>query len=148
MNSSAPKRVLIVANRTAATQNLVEHVRKRARQGPSEFTLLLPGFPIELDPRGEESRKTLELALPLLEEATGGAVEGVLGSVDPWRAVEREMVRKHYDEVIVSTLPERVSQWLKRDLPRRIESLGLPVTVVRAESRRRTPTTPVYFGGP
>ncbi len=148
MESSAPRRVLILANRTAATPRLIEQVRQRARQGPCEFTLLVPGFPIELDPRGDEAKNTLELALPLLEEAAGGEVQGVIGSTDPMRAVERELIRAHYDEVIVSTLPERVSQWLKRDLPTRIERLGVPVTVVQAESRVRMPAAPAYFGGP
>ena len=147
MDSSAHRRVLIVANRTAATEKLLEQVRERAGQGPCEFTLLVPAFPIEVDPQGVEARNTLELALPLLEEAAGGQVSGAVGPTDAMRAVERELVRVHYDEVIVSTLPERVSQWLKRDLPTRIEKLGVPVTVVRAESRVRTPA-PLYFGGP
>ena len=47
------------------------------------------------------------------------------------------LVHERFDEVIVSTLPERVSQWLKRDLPSRIERLELPVTVVRAKEARR-----------
>ncbi len=56
-------------------------------------------------------------------------------------AVERVLVHEHYDEVIVSTLPERVSHWLKRDLPTRIERLGLPVTVVRAQAPRASRCT-------
>ena len=56
----------------------------------------------------------------------------MIGPADALLAVERVLVRERFDEVIVSTLPERVSQWLGRDLPSRIERLGLPVTVVRA----------------
>jgi hypothetical protein len=38
-----------------------------------------------------------------------------------------------YDEVIVSTLPVKVSKWLKLDLPHRVErGTGLPVTHVVA----------------
>ena len=45
-------------------------------------------------------------------------------------AVERAIHDGHFDEVIVSTLPPKRSWWLRRDLVRRIEGLGLPVTAV------------------
>ena len=49
--------------------------------------------------------------------------------------------------VIISTRPERVSLWLGRDLPSRVERLELPVTVVRAKTARRPlHERPVYAG--
>jgi len=135
----SPTRVLIVAHRTAATPLLLERVRARAAEGSCAFTLLVPRR--YWDPDTEESAETLELALPLLEEAAGGQVEGRIGDSDPFEAVKHELEAGGYDEVIVSTLPERVSHWLRRDLPSRVQALGVPVTVVTAAGREERAKT-------
>ena len=92
------------------------------------------------DPDTEEAAATLELAIPLLSEAAGGHVKGVVGDSDPLAAVQKAVERGGFDEIIVSTLPARVSRWLRRDLPRRVEALGLPVTVVTAKQSERAVT--------
>src|SRR5687767_1460605 len=143
-----PARILVVANRTAATPALIEAVRDRTRRGHCSFALLVPQLAVEVPYGDEEARKTLELAIPLLEEAAGGDVTPMIGPADAFLAVERVLVHEHFDEVIVSTLPERVSQWLKRDLPSRIERLELPVTVVRAKEARRPLHEPPLYAGP
>jgi hypothetical protein len=148
MSESQPVRVLVVANRTAATPALIEAVHERAGRDPCVFSLLVPQLVAEEQYGDEEARKTLELAIPLLEEASDGAVEGLIGPSDALLAVERVLVQNHFDEVIISTLPERVSQWLHRDLPARVERLGIPVTVVRAKTARRPIHTPVSYYGP
>jgi hypothetical protein len=130
MSEAAPKRVLIVANRTAATPTLIEEVRRRVSQGPCTFTLLIPDAP------HADHDWTLGLALPLLEGAARGPVEGLVGGPEPFAAVRSAVQQGHYDEIIVSTLPKRVSNWLRRDLPRRIQQLGVPVTVVTAAGRK------------
>ena len=141
-------RILVVANRTAATPALLAAVRERAVRGPCEFTLLVPQLIAEEAFGDEEARKTIELAVPLLEEASYDEVPAIIGISDAILAVERVLVHEHFDEVIVSTLPERVSQWLRRDLPSRIERLGLPVTVVRAKSGREPLHPPIRYAGP
>jgi len=77
MESSASRRILIVANRTAATPALIDAVRKRGAEAACRFTLLVPRTFWDADT--EESAITLELAIPLLEEAAGSHVEGLLG---------------------------------------------------------------------
>jgi hypothetical protein len=99
------------------------------------FTLLVPRPYWDADT--EESAITLELAIPLLEDAAGGRVEGLVGSEDPFLAVSAALEAGSYDEVIVSTLPARVSHWLHLDLPARVQRLGLPVTVVTAKKAAR-----------
>jgi hypothetical protein len=134
VESSTPRRILIVAYRTAATPALLEAVRDRAARGLVRFTLLVPRP--YWDPDTEEAALTLELALPLLDQAADEHVEGLVGVPDPFLAVQDALSREPFDEVIISTLPARVSHWLRRDLPTRVEQLGLPVTVVTATATR------------
>jgi hypothetical protein len=136
MVSDAPTRVLIVANRTAATPLLLNAVRARAGRSRCAFTLLVPRP--YWDPDTEEAEATLELAIPLLDEAAGTHVQGIIGDSDPFVAVRDGVTRLGIDEIIVSTLPARVSRWLRRDLPHRIQEFGLPVTVVTAQQSART----------
>lgn len=135
MEQASTTRVLIVAYRTAATQLLMDAVRARAQRGPCSFTLLMPRP--YWDPDTEELALTLELCIPLLEEAAAGHVEAIVGQSDPFEAAREALARESFDEVIVSTLPEHVSHWLRRDLPHRIKQLGLPVTVVTAKRSDR-----------
>jgi hypothetical protein len=135
VESSTPRSILIVAYRTAGTPGLLDEVRRRANEGPCRFVLLVPRP--YWDPETEEAALALELAVPLLEDATGGRVEALIGDTDPLVAVREMLERERFDEVIVSTLPARVSHWLHRDLPSRVEQLGVPVTVVTAKASSR-----------
>ncbi len=139
---SEPARVLVVAHKTAATQALVEAVRERAAKGPATFTLLIPkavhGITRVADPEDapdDEARDVLSLALPLLEEAAGSRVEGLIGVSSPLEAIQDAVNIHGFDEIIISTLPTRVSKWLHLDLPSKCNGLGLPVTTVTAQER-------------
>jgi hypothetical protein len=141
---SEEARVLVVANKTAATPALIEAVRERAARGAASFTLLIPntahGLHALVDPEDQsqgEAEQTLELALPLLEAAAGGPVEGMIGCPEPLAAIQDAINIHGYDELIISTLPQRVSKWLKLDLPSKVAGLGLPVTTVIASGREQ-----------
>lgn len=140
MESSA--RVLVVAHKTAATPALIEAVRERAARGGATFTLLVPktvhGITKVADPEDvdqSEAQAVLDLALPLLSEAAGAEVQGIVGDPNPMNAIQDAINLNGYDEVIISTLSNRVSKWLKLDLPSKVAGLGLPVTTVTAGER-------------
>jgi hypothetical protein len=146
MESSTPTRVLVVAHRTAATPALLHAVRERAARGPCAFTLLVPNVAHGLhrivdaeDQDQDAAQGVLALALPLLQEAAGGHVEGMIGDPEPLNAVQDAVNLHGFDEIIVSTLPVRVSRWLRLDLPSKIGGLGLPVTTITATEHSATP---------
>jgi hypothetical protein len=137
-SSEVAARVLVVAYKTAATQPLLDAVRERAQRGKATFTLLVPnpapGLHKVVDPEDQgagEATGVVERAVPALSDAAGGApVEGIVGSSDPIAAVEDAINLRGFDEVIISTLPSKISHWLKLDLPSKITGMGLPVTTV------------------
>jgi hypothetical protein len=136
-SSQGAARVLVVAYRTAATPPLLDAVRERAKRGAAKFTLLVPnaapGLHKVVDPEdqgGGEAQDVIERAVPLLSDAAGSAVEGVVGSTDPIAAIEDAINLRGFDEVIISTLPTKLSHWLKLDLPSKVTGMGLPVTTV------------------
>ena len=126
MEASSTARVLVVAHKTAATPALMNAVRERAARGPARFHLLVPNpahpnlrHPSEVThPNVTEGEQVLALALPLIEEACGGRPTD--GSVsprhNPMDAIEETLHEQDFDEIILSTLPARVSRWLKLDL--------------------------------
>jgi hypothetical protein len=139
---AAVARVLVVANKTAATPALLDAVRQRAAKGPCEFTLLVPntthGLHTLVDPEDQsqsEAETVIELAIPLLEQAAGAPVDAMVGVPEPLAAIQDAVNLHGFDELIISTLPTRVSKWLKLDLPSKASGLGLPVTTVTASSR-------------
>ena len=138
MGEESAHRTLIVANRTAGTHLLVEEIRRRAAERPTTFALLVPDV---------TSRKhadwTLDTARKVLEPAARGPVEGLVGGADPFKSVKQALEEHHFDDVVISTLPKRTSQWLRRDLPQRVRGLGVPVTVITppAEETERVGVT-------
>jgi hypothetical protein len=130
MASSDPTRILVVANRTASTPRLLDEVARRARAGPCAFALLIPDASTR-----KAADWTMEAAIPLLERAARGKVNALVGGPDPFTAVGRAVHEGHFDEIIVSTLPPKRSWWLRRDLIRRVEGLGLPVTAVVSKQK-------------
>jgi hypothetical protein len=129
-----PSRVLLVANRTATDAPLVQAVRRRAREGQVVFHLLVPATPQGLhrvvDPEvagRKAAGARLRRALPLLSEAAGHDVTGHVGDANPLAAVSDALSLQGFDEIVISTLPWRLSRWLRIDLPSKIRGLGVPV---------------------
>jgi hypothetical protein len=127
----AVHRTLVVANRTAQTPVLLQEIDRRAAKRPTSFTLLVP------DTGGKRFDWTLDEAVQAIHGAARGpeglrpaAVDGIAGTADPFESVKRALEQGDFHDVVISTLPKRRSEWLKKALPERVEALGVPVTVI------------------
>lgn len=150
------RRCLVVANQTLGGRELLEELRRRAVPGDSSFFVLVPntraahyhvvpaaggfipmpsmatgyGGPETDEEATQEARERLSRVLAFLAEL-GVEADGRLGSAHPLEGVEEVLAQQEFDEVVVATLPERVSRWLGSDVPHQIERrFGLPVTTI------------------
>jgi hypothetical protein len=121
-----------VANLTATTPLLLEEVARRAAERPTTFALLVPNASSK-----KAADWTLEAGIKAIRKAARGPyglrtaqVDGLVGGPDAIKSIEQALADGSYDDVIISTLPKRRSEWLRRDLPRRVEQLNVPVTVI------------------
>jgi hypothetical protein len=131
-------RVLIVARLTASSPELADAVARRAADR-CVFTLLIPaeshGLHRVVDPEDhgvEEARRRLDHAVPLLSRAAGSSVNAMVGSHDPLAAVQDALNVHGFNEILLCTLPARISRWLHVDLPSKVAALGVPLTTVVA----------------
>jgi hypothetical protein len=92
------------------------------------------GGPLAMIGTPEEARRLAQEKLDAAVHRLAGAgatADGEVGDANPVKAVAAALKRRPADEIIVSTLPARMSRWLRQDLPRRLEhEFGLPVTHV------------------
>ena len=136
-------RVLVVANRTADSDELLGALDRRAAEGPAEFTLLVPATPrgvawaADMHSGGGEAELHRDQAVSRMRAAGLDVADGKVGDPDPVAAVEDEVNFGSYDEIMVSTLPRNLSKWLKLDLPHRVErATGLPVRHIEAREAK------------
>jgi hypothetical protein len=134
-------KVLVIANRTAASPDLLAALGELAERRAVRFELLVP--PTVPGPDGRAAaRSALDAALERFAEAGLDAV-GNVGSVsDPVIAAIEAYDPGRHDEIVVSTLPESASHWLSLDGPARIgRATGALVHHVESREARPAPRT-------
>lgn len=132
--------VLVVANETLGGRPLIEAMQARAEDDKdTRFVLCVPqtrpraGYVVYDDAVFDAAQIRVDLGVGFVRSEGMNAV-GEVGDPDPYAAAMDAVREYEPDEVIISTLPESRSGWLRRDLPERIrEASGLPVEHVVAD---------------
>ena len=125
------KNVLVLANETVISTELLDRIRARAKSGPASFLLVAP----QSDHVATlEADRRLRRALSLLR-TEGIDAHGQVVDPDPFTAALNAVHDERVDEIIVSTFPQARSGWLRRDLLERLRTeTGLPIDHVVAEA--------------
>jgi hypothetical protein len=140
--SGERRRVLVVANRTLAGEELREALRRAAADG-AELHVVAPILPSrvhyiasDVDRELEDARERLAAALAWARDE-GLEADGKVG--DPFTAfgaVEDELREFGADEVIISTLPPGRSNWLEAGILQRLrDELDVPITHVVVDQK-------------
>jgi hypothetical protein len=146
------RRYLIVANQTLGGEQLTAKLTECMNAEPCRFYLVAPVTQTEGSDRWAsgaldggvvpgayriaralaEGRLKQELAR--LREA-GAEADGEVVDPNPVDAIRKLASREEVDEVIVSTLPRRLSRWMAMDLPHRVRrATKLPVTHISGQA--------------
>jgi hypothetical protein len=133
------RRVLIVANQTLGGAELQREIADRMAAEPCEFWVMVPATPMsdQVVPQGftpEDGTKVAEVRLQQELDrlrALGATADGEIGDPDPLEAIRDSLDAHEFNEIILATLPQGVSRWLRQDLVHRVErKFPLPVTHV------------------
>lgn len=119
------RRYLVIANQTLVSEDLLEKVTSCHAEEAATFHLVVPATP---PPGGNpwSEGEANALASHRLEEALaryrelGIDVDGEVEVANPVHAVGNVMRHLVFDELIISTLPLGVSQWIGQDVVSRL----------------------------
>ena len=126
------RRCLIVANQTLNSPALAEAVKQRIDADEHTFFVVVPATPLKdhvgsfpgsaANGSSPQDRayvvavQRLDQALDQLREF-GATADGEIGDPDEFDAAQTAIQHFQPDEILLSTLPPRLSHWLRRDLP-------------------------------
>lgn len=137
-------RYLIVADQTVTSPDLVARASQLARAEPdSTFALLLPALlpsHIRGGPFDAVTRGRAEQAQRLLAAAGIDVTRTAVGDAAPLLAIEDELSEHPgaYDTIVLCTLPEGVSRWLRMNVHgEATERFSLPLIHVEARMATR-----------
>jgi GABA permease len=148
-----PSRVLVLANETADSIELLEELRRIGADHAAHYFVCVPASPVEtgvaathgpLDVMGatqEVAQARLNHTLTTLQSQNLSA-DGALGDYRPLRALANAVDTFQPDQIVIATLPLDTSVWQRFDVVdrARAEHPDLPITHVVA--------TPVPVGQP
>jgi hypothetical protein len=134
---------LAVANQTAASDEFLDALRKRAAEsGGGDSHVFIYVIPQESGD-GHAARRARARLTQLIDRsrAAGLICAGMIGDPDPYNAIMNGLQFFRVSDVVISTLPATRSGWLRADLIERVrKASNLPVEHIEATDRDSAPS--------
>jgi len=134
------KATLVIANKTSSGEELIARLKEMAADGERHlFIAVVP----QADGSGaapREARARLASMLDKLREA-GLLSSGMIGDPDPYNAAINAMELFRVDSIVISTLPDERSGWMRSNLIERVQAASpVPVEHVVVDTDAPAPT--------
>src|ERR1700742_536793 len=140
------RRILVVANQTAAGRELLDEIANRCRGNDCEVMLVCPGmvgsraerWASDVDKGMDAARERMSRSVAALRRV-GVEVRAEVGDPDPNMAIEDALRVFPADEIVISTLPPGESRWLEHDVvepPRGEVPLPMPHVIVDLDATK------------
>ena len=139
---AAPHRVLVLANETANSKELLDELRRIGADKDATYFVVVPASPIETGVAAthgpldlwaatqQAAQARLDHTLSILRSDHLEA-DGALGDQRPLRALAKAVDTFNPDQIVIATLPPEYSVWHRFDVVDRARAEhGLPVTHV------------------
>ena len=127
--TTTASRVLVVANETVGADALLAELRRLKNERQAEYFVCAPAQPLDTgqgaawssDAMVAAARHRLDSVLSILR-GEGLRVDGDLGDYRPLHAMDDAVREFRPDLIVISTLPDERSNWLRQDIVERAKS--------------------------
>jgi hypothetical protein len=137
---------LVIANKTSSGEELIERLQEKAAHGERHlFVAVVP----QQGGDGAAPREARARLAAMLEKlrAVGLLCAGMIGDPDPYTACMNALELFRVDDVVISTLPDERSGWMRSNLIERVRGAAtVPVEHVVVDLQATSAATAVGAG--
>jgi hypothetical protein len=124
---------LVLANKTSSGEELLDHLHRKAAADPTRlFIAVVP----QADGSGNAPREARVRLAAMLDRLHAGGLlsSGMIGDPDPYTAAINALELFWVDDIVISTLPDERSGWMRSNLIERVRNAAsVPVEHVTVD---------------
>jgi len=129
---------LVLASKTLEGEGLLDRLKEKGSEGGPRLFIVVVPQPDGTGDAPRQARERLAAMLDRLHEA-GLVASGMIGDPDPYTAAANALELFRVDDIVISTLPDQRSGWLRANLIERVRHVtSAPVEHVEVDIQNTT----------